>query len=175
MWVILGASIGLAALIDRHKAGTIDARLGSLQTLENGIKLKLPATWVEEEEPLGDLLASVSDPEYARAVEVRIKRPALSDVLNLVSPPRVSTPLGRIQIDGDDADLRYRQYQTDEGYLSEFTARRPLSRGRTLEITLSVGGYYKLSELKRERVLLERIAGSIELPEEMRSVLAPPP
>ena len=176
MWVVLGASIGTAALIDRHKSSTIDARLGAPRTLPHDIKVKLPEGWEETEEASGDVLASLEDPEYARGIKIELHSRSWDDVRNLFSNARQIAPLGSIPIGDDEGTLTYKRDRTEIDTYSEFTARRNLAGGKSLIITLTIDGYFrKQSELNREQKLIEQIAASVEIPESLKRTPATQP
>lgn len=175
MWMILGATVGLAALVDRHKASAIDARLGEPITLAEGIKIKLPANWDDGDTTDDELLASLVDPRFGRAIEVELKRIGLSDVFSFVSPARSGASYEKIKVGNADGHFRYIQRRSSRGPYGELVASRVISAGQTLVITLTVFGDLNPAELKRERSLIERVAASVELPESMNAAPATQP
>jgi hypothetical protein len=75
MWVILGGTVGLAALLDRHQHELSQVALAApLQC--SSIRLQLPANWIIECSDVGMMTASESNVDiFTRVVEVTVAPP----------------------------------------------------------------------------------------------------
>jgi hypothetical protein len=76
MWVILGGTVGLAALLDRHQHELSQVPLAP--PLQCGsIHLQLPANWIIESSDTGMMTASESNIDvFTRVVEVTVAPPS---------------------------------------------------------------------------------------------------
>src|SRR6187397_1503616 len=82
MWVILGATIGVAALVDRQKASKLEVKLAEPVKLDGGISIRLPAGWKEVDTPSGsETLIAVEDTAFDRAISVQLEQLSISDFL----------------------------------------------------------------------------------------------
>ena len=159
MWVILGATIGVAALVDRHKAAKLEVKLGDPVKLEGGISIRLPAGWKEMETPdASETLIAVEDTAFDRAISVQLDQLSISDLF-------VSRGRGTLQEQipmGDGSGTLSRQLFEEQGVL-RYMARRVLPRGRVLTITLHTSAMLPPQQLKAEKDLIKQIAASVKV------------
>src|SRR6185295_5702611 len=132
MWLILGATIGVAALVDRQKSHKLEVKLGDPVKLEGGISIRLPAGWKEVDVPGGDdTLIAVEDTTFDRAISVQLDQLSISDLF-------VGRGRGTLQEQipiGDGSGTLSRRLDEEQGVL-RYMATRVLPGGRVLTITL---------------------------------------
>jgi hypothetical protein len=166
MWVILGATIGLAALVDRHLGNRLDVRLGEPRELP-GLTVRLPLGW-ETEDTSDDpqTLVYLFDRSNRRAMDVRVERPGLSELLGLGGRSRRPTRelISQIPFGDGTGQLTRRvgSLQSGSSYV-ELTASRGLARGGTLSISLTAPISSSQADLGREIDLIKRVAASVTI------------
>ena len=81
MWVILGGSVGLAALLDRHQHELSQVPLAAARC--GSVSLQLPAKWIIEYSDSGMLTASESNVDpFTRVIEVTVAPPAETGLID---------------------------------------------------------------------------------------------
>jgi hypothetical protein len=76
MWVILGGTVGLAALLDRHQHQEMRINLTAPMQV-GGVRLRLPSHWMIEYSDAGMVTASESNADpFMRALQVTVAPPA---------------------------------------------------------------------------------------------------
>jgi len=98
MWLILGGTVGLAALLDRHQHLQMSTTLGPPVQCGD-IRLQLPAHWMVEYSDLGMITARDPgiDPPWGRKTEVTTAPPAEHALIDQLlqrdnpGPPRAIT------------------------------------------------------------------------------------
>jgi len=165
MWVILGATIGVAALVDRQKASKLEVKLGEPVKLDGGISIRLPAGWKEVDTPSGsETLIAVEDTAFDRAISVQLEQLSISDFL-----------VGRggsvpEQIPMGDASGTLRRRVIEERGMLIYIASRVLTRGRVLTIMLQTSSLLTPQQIKAEKDLIKQIAASVKVePDSARS------
>ena len=158
MWVILGATIGVAALVDRQKSLKLEVKLGEHTKLEGGISIRLPAGWKEVDIPGGnDMLIAVEDTTFDRAISVQLEQMSLSDLFG----GRRGTLQEQIPM-GDASGTLSRRVYEEQGVL-RYIATRVLTRGRILTIMLQTSAMLSPQQLKGEKDLIKQIAASVKV------------
>jgi len=159
MWVILGATIGVAALVDRQKASKLEVKLGEPTKLDGGISIRLPAGWKEIDVPGGsETLIAVEDTAFDRAISVQLEQLSISDLL-------IGRGRGTLQEQipfGDGSGTLSRRVYEEQGIL-RYMATRVLPRWRLLTITLETSAMLSPQQLKAEKDLIKQIAASVKV------------
>jgi hypothetical protein len=159
MWVILGATIGVAALVDRQKSQKLEVKLGEPTKMEGGISIRLPRGWKEMDTPRGnETLIALEDTAFDRMISVQLDQLSISDLF-------VNRGRGTLQEQipiGDGSGTLSRRIFEEEGIL-RYMATRVLPRGRVLTIVLETSATLSPQQLKGEKDLIKQIAASVKV------------
>jgi hypothetical protein len=88
MWIILGATIGLAALVDHKRYSALNADLGEPRQFK-AFSIRLPAAWTAPEESLNSKsLIEVREPYFGdegRIISVMLKQPSIGEAIAVLT------------------------------------------------------------------------------------------
>lgn len=175
MWIILAATIGLAAVVNYRQRGMVNADLGEPRRID-GLSIRLPRGWNDAEERIeSNALIEVDEPHFelwSRTISVSFGRPSFDQVLRTLGGngdgAGVVRHTEKIELGGEEAVLAVRrklEYPSPRGsiYLNTTSAARQFSNGRILSITLRVYTRGGKDEMQRDIDLIKRIAASVEV------------
>ena len=152
MWLILGATIGAAALLDRAKHQQFYVRLGDPTAFE-GFTINLPADWdALDTRDDSEVVAAMSDPK--------------SDDKIIIARGRggsIGTVLGKIQIGDYSANLIMRIHRKSSGEITELIAWREVAGELPLEIILFTDSLSQRDELQSKIDLMKRVAATVRI------------
>lgn len=172
MWLILAATVGLAALVNARQKSSLNADLGPAQRFP-GFQLRVPQQWIPSEDPSNpQALLEVHEPHFdqaARTLSVSVRQPSIVDVVEALIPAERNSikRVEKLMIDGAEGMLVVRREAIlfmpgASYYQTTVTASRPLGGGKTLELSLT-GPSARASkrEMERDVELVKRIAATI--------------
>jgi hypothetical protein len=172
MWIVLGATVGLAALVDHNRRQAREVELGEPTRFREGFSLRLPEDWDREDDEAPDdpsTMVALYDTMFRRALVVRLERLTLTDLFGWTTwsrgmagaGPRQS--LGEIPFGDTNGVLTSRRVRVEDGpSITEITAFRPF-RSTTLSITLIAPTYDRRKDVSSEVELVKRIAASMKV------------
>ena len=168
MWVILAATVGVAALIDRR------VELGTPEKLD-GVELRLPKNWIREVRTDSTIELTESDDELARRIRVKVGLPAsLMDSLRALAGDDEYPPMRtmRIEIGSQPGTLVIRKHPVPGHrgfYLVQVSASSMIPPGdRKLTITLEEVSGGRQAETDSDLSLVQRMAASVRFDEPAR-------
>lgn len=173
MWIILGGTVGLAALVDRGRQNSLEVRLGDPTHLD-GIRIRLPRNWaVTSPDEVSDNI-ELQEPgmdDWPRTIKVSVQAaPGVSlfhlfDSSNVRADQYVNIPFGDAQ-----GQLAIRRI-TPEGpfaqfsgvYVLQLTATRQIPKGRFVQVELQDVMQADKSRRLGDIELVKKIAATLEL------------
>lgn len=150
MWVILGATVAAAALVDRVRVKAINAELGDAVQLD-GISVRMPQGWALPWRDFNDPTNIVRIDPRTKDLLVVSLRPALN--------PSEGHQVGEIPV-GDEPDVLTR---LDEKDATTLRVRRVLADGSLLSISLTF--QHNPRHFGRKEDLIKRVAASVKVKE----------
>ncbi len=178
MWMILGATIGLAALVDHKRYNAMNADLGEPRQFK-GFSIRLPAAWTAPEEPLNaKSLIEVREPYFGdegRIISVMLKQPSIADAIVALTNTtddsesvkrEESVPMG----DSDGRLVVRRILKTHPLFelkypVTVITVSRMIGDKMLIVELDPQGGRSSRKELDRDVDLMKRIAASVKVSE----------
>jgi hypothetical protein len=177
MWLILGATIGLAALVDHRQHKFLSADLGEPRQFE-GFSIRLPSAWsAPEDQRNPQAVVEVAEPYFdydGRVISVTLKQPSLVDAVSALAG--AGREEGTIKLSekipmGDGmGTLMVRKLVVQHplwGMLyssTNVTASRTLPSGKMLIIELTRGGgRSNKKQQDRDVELMKRIAAAVKI------------
>lgn len=162
MWLILGATVGAAALVNQSKQRAMSAPLGDPEQLR-GITVRLPSHWENlDEEAEGDQLIR-HDPPFARYLVVTYRQLGITDMFRLATDPPEEGMAFVEEIDFGGQPARLMQQRGSPEPVKELTVSRRLPQAREVSISLIVRDTGRRSDISREVELIKRVAASVEI------------
>ena len=169
MWVVLAATVGLAAVVNRELRKTHGGELGDSITIGNDVTLRLPHRWVEVDSD--DNSISVREPgadaQMGRTLEVTVGAPAspfdllrsLTDAQSFAGTVQQMT----VPVGSQTGTLLVRKRHLGEGYYQiTVTVSATIPKSRRLTITLSeISAGQK--RVRGDIDLVKRVAASVKL------------
>jgi hypothetical protein len=162
MWLILGATVGAAALVNQSKQRAMSAPLGDPEQLR-GISIRLPSHWENlDEDADGDQFIR-RDPDFLRYLVVSYRQLGITDMFRLgAEPPEAG--MGFVEeIDLGGQPARLMQQRGSAEPVRELTVSRRLPQAREVSISLIVRDTGRRSDISREVELIKRVAASVEI------------
>lgn len=163
MWVVLGATVGLAALVSHEKRQAQRADLGPPQQV-GGVWLRLPEGWQSSVEASDDqtLKVVVSEPGgslYRRTLLIELERSSLSFLDLLMGRfPAGGKPLRFGPVEGRTSVHRY----VEQGVkIAVIEGQASLPTRQVLRMRLWVVGVRDEARLQANVDLFERLAASL--------------
>jgi hypothetical protein len=161
MWIILVATVGLAALVDRARARPArpELELGPPKQFE-GFSVRLPKGW-EEQDGQSKITTRIamSDPQGEMNVNITARPRGLGDLRRGF---RRSAAAGKIDFGGVQTDLQFRQISPDSAE-GELSATRPLGADRVLSISLRFEVSPDPTDLEDKIELVKQIGASVKV------------
>jgi hypothetical protein len=169
MWVVLAATVGLAAVVNRELRKTHGGELGDPITIAQDVTLRLPHHWVEADSD--DDSITVREPganaQMGRTIEVTVGAPAspfdffrsLTDGENFGgNVQQMTVPVG-----AQTGTLLVRKRHLGEGfYQITVTVSAMISKNRKLTITLREINQGQ-KRVRGDTDLVKRVAASVKL------------
>lgn len=165
MWLILGATVGAAALVNRVKEAALHPALAERVQVD-GISVSLPEGWVnlDHEGETDEILRR--DPRTGDLVIIAVRQLGFDEIYGMTQRSRGSQPmfLDEIELGGAPARLMIDRVTIGrvQGIPALVAARR-LPQLREITITFLAPAADKRPSLSREVDLIKRIAASVEV------------
>jgi hypothetical protein len=151
MWLILGATVGGAALVDHIKNNALSVPLGPAMAFDD-VTLSLPQGW----EPLD----ASSDPQ----ILVALRDPNLGDEIFVTREATTGGRLlERIPIGDRQGTLRLDVSHDNGESEVDLIASRPMPSGPPLTIMLSTDSTPQADALQAEIDLIKRVAATVKI------------
>ncbi len=156
MWVVLGATVGAAALVDRAKQRALHFELGEPMQLE-GFSIRLPQDWVasDEFEATPDTIIR-KDPNFGDFLAIATRPRSLTEFFGLGN----DGPQERIPVGNQLAPLTMRVDREQQQI--ELRVTRLLPSGRVLTLSLLTTELDR-RHLQREKDVLKKVAASVQV------------
>jgi hypothetical protein len=176
MWVILGATLAVAALVDSHKTRSLEVRLGDPIPLTNAT-IRVPRGWLLESPEESTSTIQLREPGmemWGRTIEIEIGKssPAIS-LFKLFSGSSSKGTVDKSEVIpfGDADGTLVTRHVDDDGRFSQFTgarvwrftATRDLRDGRFVTLMLEDIGQPDKRERVRDANLVKEMAASFKL------------
>jgi hypothetical protein len=162
MWIVLLATVGLAAMVDRAKARAMYAALDDPVHFGN-ISMRLPSGWEPVDDPDHSSLVHLSDDNHARHLWVTVRRPSLMKMFIPGPQARPSMRFTTEKIPMGDVEGTLTIYPRVEDQFELLEAQRLLPSGGTLEIHMESLSINRRSAHPANVDLIKRIAASVEI------------
>jgi hypothetical protein len=165
MWIILGGTIGLAALVDARRGSHRQPDLRDPITID-GVTLRLPAGWRVRDNDESQFPINAIDDAFGRMFTVDVETVGIGEIFGMTidrrrgrQSTRGEVPLGSVKV-----PVVLRQLRDDETgeQFSEFVATRRLSPTRRISVTL-LTATTSSSQLAMEETLFRRLATEIHI------------
>ena len=165
MWIILGGTVGLAALVNQHKQRLLHVELGPPTKLD-GISIRLPQGWESfDAEGSSRAVVSLRDPEFDDELQVSLHQRTLFERFRSggASAGRGASS-EQIPVGSGSGQLVRRGLSVQGQYVaSMLTVSSTLPDGRELSIELVCPTAGRTSRLAREIELIKQIAASVRI------------
>ena len=171
MWVILGGTVGLAALLDRHQHQEMHINLTAPMQV-GGVRLRLPSPWMIEYSDAGMVTASESNNDpFMRALQVTVAPPAEQGLVDQLLRKQDPTSAPQAISFGDAARVAGNLYVWEESVDQEgqsfpfirVIATAVLPNGPEVTIRLEhLARNAQSMEVDDDIDLVRRVAGTIE-------------
>jgi hypothetical protein len=178
MWIILGGTIGLAALVDQRRHSSLNADLGEPQQFK-GFSIRLPADWTPSEEQQNPkALVELQEPNFGdegRMLSVTLKQwSPLTDAISVLTSGGDSGTVQReetIPMGETTGTLQVQRILRSHPMFEAFkypvtvvTASRRIPGDKILLIELDPqGARSSKKELQRDIDLMKRIAATVKV------------
>lgn len=160
MWIVLLATVGLAAIVDRAKARSLFSELDEPVTFTN-FSIRLPAGWetVDEGEP--GALIQLLDEDHMRLITVSVRRPNFLDMLMPSDAPARSARRTTEQVKVGDGDGTLTIYPAVGGRVEVLNVQRLIPGVGTVEIEMQSPAGDKRRAHPANIDLIKRVAASV--------------
>jgi hypothetical protein len=165
MWIILGGTIGLAALVDARRGSHRQPDLRAPITID-GITLRLPAGWRMRDSDESQFPLTAIDDAFGRMLTVDVETIGIGEIFGMSIDRRRgrSTTRGEVPLGSVKVPLVLRQLRDDETdeQFSEFAATRRLAPTRRITVTLLTATTSR-PQLAIEETLFRRLVSEIHI------------
>jgi len=174
MWLILGGTLAVAALVDRHRQAQLEIRLGDAVSI-SGYTIQVPQGWLEESPEGRTDTVALREPgmdQWGRTIQINISKPtplSLFKLLSSTSSGSVDTKPVSIRFGDGDGKLTVRRIDDDERFnqltgvhVYRFIATRELAGGLFATLELEDIGQLDKRERARDINLVKQIAATLK-------------
>jgi hypothetical protein len=165
MWVILGATVAAAALVNRVKEAALHPSLGERVELD-GVSVGLPSGWknLDHEAETGEIIRV--DPNSGILLQVAVHQVGFQELYGMTqrTPGARARYLDEIDLGGAPARLMLDQFNIGRGEsLPALIATRRLPQLREIAITVISPNVDERSRFYHEIDLIKRVAASVKV------------
>jgi hypothetical protein len=164
MWIILGGTVGLAALLDRGRASALRVELGEPSKFD-GFSIRLPKGWDRNDALDGDAIRiELTDPRTGIDLTIDARPPGPIDRMRLYRGRRRDRVLETIPFGDGSADVTRAQVLVDNQYLgTELVVTRQISPQWMLGISMVTPAPPEKVALGRELGIIKQVAASVKV------------
>lgn len=162
MWLILGGTVGVAAVVSHYKRQSLVPPLSEPQQIE-GIRVKLPTGWGDPDGESDERTLVRVQPQFGDTLVIAVTDQPRSNPVVVEAESR-STRVKEIDLGGEPANLIIIRHPLPGGHnVLELNVSRNVPRNRRVTLRLVVPGARTTAELAPEIALIQRIAASVEV------------